>query len=593
MWWWLHNPQAPPAWTLTRLTTDTGLSDFAALAPDGKLVAYASDRSLDGERDLYVKQVAGGQPIRLTSDGANNTTPDFSPDGSKIVFRSNRDGGGVYEIPTFGGDARLLARDGLNPKFSPDGTQVAYWVGADGVNPAVPGSGTVWVVPVAGGTPQQVGRNFTAARYPIWSTDGKHLLFIAYTSSKAYESSAVDWWLVPIDGGNPVKTGVHDVLTHAGLEVRNPETRTRASASIPGPACWSATTNKVVFAATNDDADNVWEIGVSPHTGRVSGGPNRLTIGAADAMHPSCTPGGSLVFTNAEIETDVWTLSLDLNRGIPQSTLKRITEGPAHREHASFSNSGRYVAFSSDQSGPQNIWIRDLVTGKESSVAASSFTERYPVLNASGTRVTYSTIEKDKRELYVSAPGGTKEKLCEGCLRATGWSREEKEVLVFGGNPYQINLLDLASHQQSPLLKHPSYNLLYGRFSPDNRWVSFTVRMGPNRTQIAIAPVDGPKPIPESAWITITQSDPQDWANWSPDGKTLFFTSSRDGHSCLWVQPLEAASHRPMGEPFAAEHFHGRLSYHAGGWSAGGGRIGFVLAENRGNIWLMSRSTTR
>jgi hypothetical protein len=37
---------------------------------------------------------------------------------------------------------------------------------------------------------------------------------------------------------------------------------------------------------------------------------------------------------------------------------------------------------------------------------------------------------------------------------------------VFGGNPYQINLLDLATHQQTPLLKHPTYNLReFGVFS--------------------------------------------------------------------------------------------------------------------------------
>ncbi|HME00098.1 MAG TPA: protein kinase [Terriglobia bacterium] len=70
---WLHGPQASPTpWKVTRLTADPGLSDFAALSPDGKLVAYASDRSLDGEPDLYIKQVAGGQPIRLTSDGAGH-----------------------------------------------------------------------------------------------------------------------------------------------------------------------------------------------------------------------------------------------------------------------------------------------------------------------------------------------------------------------------------------------------------------------------------------------------------------------------------------------------------------------------------------
>ena len=79
-------------WILTRLTSDPGLSSSSALSPDGKLVAYSSDRSLDGAQDLYIKQVAGGQPVRLTSDGAGNTTPNFSPDGSTIVFRSNRSG---------------------------------------------------------------------------------------------------------------------------------------------------------------------------------------------------------------------------------------------------------------------------------------------------------------------------------------------------------------------------------------------------------------------------------------------------------------------------------------------------------------------
>ena len=147
-----HNaPATLPNWTLTRITADAGLSGFPALSPDGNLMAYSSDRGLNGEQDLYVRQVAGGQPIRLTFDGAGNTTPDFSPDGTRIVFRSNRNGGGIYEVPALGGEARLLARGGLNPKYSPDGSLVAYWVGTEAVSAAVPGSGAVWVVPVTGG----------------------------------------------------------------------------------------------------------------------------------------------------------------------------------------------------------------------------------------------------------------------------------------------------------------------------------------------------------------------------------------------------------------------------------------------------------
>ena len=167
-------------------------------------------------------------------------------------------------------------------------------------------------------------------------------------------------------------------------------------------------------------------------------------------------------------------------------------------------------------------------------MASSSYVQRYPVGNRSGSRLAFSVFEKDKRVVYVSAPGGTPEKLCERCMRVTDWSRDEKTVLVFGGNPYEINVLDLASHQQTPLVKHPKYPVLYARFSPDNRWISFTARIEPDRGRIFIAPSDGPKPVPESAWIAIADGGPEDWANWSPDGKTLYFTSARDGHNCLW-----------------------------------------------------------
>src|SRR5262249_45737919 len=99
--WWLRpTSRIEPPLKLRRLTSDAGLSRSPALSPDGKLVAYTSDRALDGQQDLYVQQVSGGQPIRLTFDGAE--TPNFSPDGSRIVFRSNRDGGGIYQIPVFG-----------------------------------------------------------------------------------------------------------------------------------------------------------------------------------------------------------------------------------------------------------------------------------------------------------------------------------------------------------------------------------------------------------------------------------------------------------------------------------------------------------
>jgi Tol biopolymer transport system component/DNA-binding winged helix-turn-helix (wHTH) protein len=593
-WWQFGKSQAAlPEERLTRLTTEPGLSDSPAMSPDGKLVAYSADKGMDAGRDLYVKQVAGGEPIRLTFDGAGNTSPDFSPDGSRIVFRSERNSGGIYEIPALGGEARLLAKSGLNPKYSPDGLQVAFWVGAENVAAAVPGTGAVWVVPEAGGQPRRVRPDFTVARHPVWSPDGRRLLVIGYNSQKAFEPSSNDWWVIPTDGGRAMKTGLYDGLERAGQG--RAASSAFGAARVPIPGCWLAASNSVIFSMENSAADiwNLWEAGISTDTGKVTGVFKRISTGSGSEVEPSCAAGGSLAFTNLEIRRDIWSLPLDLDQGKSKGALARITQALTRRNYLSLSRNGRYVAFSSSQSGRENIWLRELETGKESPLASSAFLQRYPLPNASATRIAFSTSENGKRNLYITAPGGVPEKLCEGCLRATDWSQDESRLLVFTGNPYQVNLLDVASRKQTSLLKHPAYNLLYGRFSPDNRWVSFTARIDPNLSEIVIAPIDGPKPVPESAWIKIAEEGAEDWANWSPDGKTLYFTSARDGHTCLWGQRIAADSYRPEGEAFAVQHLHGRAAYEQLGWSAAGGRIAMVLNEGTGSVWMMSRPGAR
>ena len=84
----VHSP------VLTRVTSVSGLTVDPAMSRRGRLLGYASDRSGEGNLDIWVQQLGGGGS-RRTRDPADDRQPSFHPDGTRMVFRSERRGGGT------------------------------------------------------------------------------------------------------------------------------------------------------------------------------------------------------------------------------------------------------------------------------------------------------------------------------------------------------------------------------------------------------------------------------------------------------------------------------------------------------------------
>jgi eukaryotic-like serine/threonine-protein kinase len=604
--WWFSRP-APidSIHALTRLTSDSGLTWEPALSPDGKLVAYSSDRgtpSSDTNLDIWVQQVAGGEPIHLTHDPADDREPAFSPDGFQIAFRSDRDGGGIYLVPALGGEARLIAKDGQAPHFSPDGQSIAYWVGNRTTgDPAAPGSAQAYVLPSGGGPPRPFHPEFSVIRYPIWAPDGKRLLFWGKLDGKATGPDAIDWWVASLDSDKAVKTGAAALLRGRDLQIPM------------SPGTWLPDEG-VVFAARHGDTSDLWQVHIDSSTGHAIGLPVRLTTGTGISDQPSIAAirddraglMARVAFSGLMRNTQIWSSPFDANHGRVTGTPQRLTEGPAAAEYGSLSIDGRRLVFARSRGGEGDVWIKDLQTGREVDLTPTADRQFHPRISADGSKVAYSETRGAKSSIYTMSVGtspdggirpGVAEQLCDDC-RWT-WSFDGTRALFAAGSAGRtdVTVANLATGEKVTLLGHPQFNLYQSNLSPDGRWVAFVAHIDSQHSRIFVAPFHA-VPVPSSngipaEWIPITTG--QFWDDkprWSPDGNLLYFISSRDGFLCVWAQALDSSSQQPSAPPFAVIHLHdaGRSMVNVGlaalEPSVARDRIVFNLGEITGNIWV-------
>lgn len=167
----------------TSLANYSGLNTGASISPDGKDLALILSK--DGNPELYIKNIRSGKLTRLTnSPRAAEASPDWSPDGSQLVYASDQGGTGrpqLYIISREGGTPRRISNRGTE-NVAPD------W-GSNGLIACASRSGGQYVIAVIQPSSGQMSYLVSdGADYedPSWAPDGRHI--VAARSIK-YQSS--------------------------------------------------------------------------------------------------------------------------------------------------------------------------------------------------------------------------------------------------------------------------------------------------------------------------------------------------------------------------------------------------------------------
>jgi serine/threonine protein kinase/Tol biopolymer transport system component len=574
--------QAWPAkrWVLTdlrRLTSDPGLSTEPSLAMDGRFVAYTSDRSGEGQLDIWMDSLHEGESVRLTFHQADDREPSVSPDGQSIAFRSDREGGGIFLIPVEGGEKasiRLVGPKGRNPRFSPDGARIAYWVG----EPSSDFGGEVFVTATTG-SEQTLRLDVPLGRHPLWCPDGDCVIVVA-SDTESLTRGGPDWWILTPKTGTVRKTGFLDDLRSEGASrwLRVP------------PQAWITDAHELVFSLPRHGAPSLFAVTLSKTNDDVIGRP-RWIAGTDAGVAASVDSRRNLAFARVDVSADLWSQPIDADTGELTGPLERLTHDLDIEMRPGISADGRLVAFQLVVSDKPDIWTLNVETRVRQRITSDGTALYGTRLNADGSKISFSR------------PGATViGDLTTGIMRdytpsgiSYGLSADGSISIKYldGSADHGLAALDVATGTQTPLVQHARYTLHQGQFSLDGRWLAFNA-VADSRSRLFIAPYHPGTTTEEDEWIEVTGG--ADWADkprWSPGGDLLYFLSDRDGYFCIYAQALNPQTKRPLGDGLKdVWHLHHHspsvaiIGMGVADLAVARDKIVLNLGELTGNIWI-------
>ena len=350
---------------LTRLTSDDGLQTGATWSPDGRFIAYSSDRG--GKFDIWIQQISGGDPIQITKGPGQNWQPDWSPDGKYIAYRSEEGEGGIYIMPALGGAGlqRKIASFGYYPRWSPDSSRIL-------LQPAY----GLFVVGLNGDAPREVMTDLpqnSVSTFSAWHPDGKRITTWMFDNTQnlviGSDSPLPHFSTEPVDGGRAIESRFPPSLQKQieALEVAPgfPEWR------MDFRFAWAPSGKAIYFERSFRGARNLWRMTVDPATLQPTN-VERLTTSAGLDAELSVSPDGTkLAFTSERQQIRAWALPFDANHGRVTGPGEPVTSAGIEAWALDLSRDGKKLSVWGDRDGKPGVWETSVPNGREQPFVAS------------------------------------------------------------------------------------------------------------------------------------------------------------------------------------------------------------------------------
>jgi serine/threonine protein kinase/Tol biopolymer transport system component len=448
---------------LVALTWEKGNQHSPVISPDAATFLYVNSTTA-GNLDIYSRRVGGEASLNLTKDSeVGDGTPSFSPDGQSIVFRSEREGGGLFVMGATGESVRRLTQSGRSPDWSPVGNQILYGDQADSRTGANPG---LWIVDADTGVRRQVFES--RATSPVWSPSGQRIAFVA---ADAKEPGYWSIWTMPAAGGEARVVVPKVTLVRILFAIR-----------------WEA--GAIWYRAPAAGVAGIWRVRVDEATGSV--------LSPAELVHRdisgvkggvSVSDDGSRVLFGSGFggSSNIERYRFDPSREVRPTDGEEILGGSRVHYVQAVSPDGEWLATSMEETfdGQTDIVLVSTTTGETKRLTNDASFEYDLVWSPDGSKIYYSASLAGKEEVWSIHPDGSERELVASApgdenVHAVKLSSDGRELFVWVSGPgfrFRSCRVDLSVPvAQRRLIPLPPVSEDRGfqviAVSPDGKWLA-------------------------------------------------------------------------------------------------------------------------